>query len=154
MTPRDKARLLGLLFWIFAGFNVVLVAVIAVVYVVIFGAVFSSVPHKPGEPGPEVILPLLIVIFAFVLLFVVLFSIPKIVAGYGLRNEKSWARIWAIIASIMACMSFPFGTAIGIFGLVFLFGDDGKRFFESPGFGTKGLVGDAPFTAPEPNTWK
>jgi hypothetical protein len=154
MTPRDKARLLGLLFWIFAGFNVAIVALIGVAYVVIFGAVFSNVPHKPGEPGPEVILPIMILIFAFILLYVVLFSIPKIVAGYGLRNEKSWARIWAIIASIMACMSFPFGTAIGVFGLVFLFGDDGKRYFESPDYGAQGLVEDVPFTAPEPNTWK
>ncbi len=154
MTPKDKARLLGLLFWIFAGFNVVLVAVIAVVYVVIFGAVFSNMPHKAGEPGPEMVLPLLIIIFAFVLLFVILFSIPKIVAGYGLRNEKSWARVWAIIASIMACMSFPFGTAIGVFDLVFLFGDDGKRFFESPDFGDKGMVRDLTTEAPEPNIWK
>ncbi|MEP6947175.1 MAG: hypothetical protein ABJA02_14740 [Acidobacteriota bacterium] len=153
MTPRDKARLLGLLFWIFAGFNVGLVTVIAVVYVVIFGAVFSNMPHKHGEPGPEVILPMLIIIFAFALFFVILFSIPKIVAGYGLRNGKSWARIWAIIASIIACMSFPFGTAIGVFGLVFLFGDDGKRYFDSPDLGIHGLVEDLPVRAPEPNIW-
>lgn len=154
MTPRDKARLLGLLLWIYAGFNVLLVAVIAVVEIVVFGTVFGNMPHKPGEPGVETVLPIVIVAFVFAFLFVVLLSIPNVVAGYGLRKDKSWARIWAIIASILACMSFPFGTAIGVFGLVFLFGEDGKRYFNSPAAGAIGLVGDSTISAPEPNIWK
>ena len=95
---------------------------------------------------------ILMVVFVFVLAFTILFSIPKVVAGYGLRNEKPWARIWAIIASVMACMSFPFGTAIGVFGLVFLFGEEGKRYFESPDYGRLPLM--AGINPPPPNSWQ
>ena len=136
MESRDKARLLGFFFWLFTIFNILIVALIAVIYIAIFGFVFTATPQKAGDPPPELIMTILIAIFVFVFMFTILFSIPKIVAGYGLRNEKSWARTWAIIASVMACMSFPFGTAIGIFGLIFLLGEDGKRYFDSPAYGS------------------
>lgn len=154
MSGKEKARLLGIFFWIFTALNIFLVGVIAFIYIAIFGTVFSQMPHKEGEPGPEFILPFLIVIFAIVFVFTILFSVPKVVAGYGLRKEKPWARGWAIAASIMACMSFPLGTAIGVFGLVFLFGDDGKRYFESPDYGRVQLTSTSSNIAPEPNSWQ
>ena len=153
MNAHEKARLLGLLFWIYAAFNVVIVAVIAIVYIGLFGMIFTQVPQKAGDPPPELIMTILIVAFAFAFAFVVLFSVPKIVAGYGLRKEKSWARTWAIVGSIMACMSFPFGTAIGVFGLVFLFSDDGKRYFDDPEY-RRQLVGTSTVAAPPPNSWQ
>ena len=154
MTGKEQARLLGLFMWLLTGLQILIIALIGVFYAFIFGAVIMNSPRRANDPPPEMFAGILIVIMVVLLGMTLLFSIPKIVAGYGLRNEKSWAKAWAIVACVMACMSFPFGTAIGVFGLVFLFGDDGKRFFESPEFGTKGLVGDATFAAPEPNTWK
>ena len=152
MSGKDKARLLGLLFWIFTALNILVVGIVAVVYISLFGFVFSQTPHKANEPDPAIIMTILVVIFAFAFVFVILFSIPKIVAGYGLRHQKSWARVWAIVASIMACMSFPLGTGIGVFGLVFLFGDDGKRYFEDLERGY--LRSAAPALPPEPNSWR
>lgn len=152
MTPKDKARLLGLFFWLFTVFNVLLIAVIAVVYAALFGFVLTQAPHKASDPPPELIMTIMVVVMAFVLIFTLLFSIPKVVAGYGLRKEKSWARTWAIIASVMACMSFPFGTAIGVFGLVFLFSDEGKLYFDDPAYGRIGAGRFA--TAPPPNVWQ
>src|SRR4051812_8811428 len=107
MTAPEKAKLLGLFYWLFTAFNVVLIAVIGIVYIAIFGVVFSNVPQKAGDPPPELILTIVVAVFAFIFVFTVLFSIPKIVAGYGLRTGKSWARIWAIIAAVMCCLSFP-----------------------------------------------
>lgn len=155
MTGRQQANLLGILFWVFTGFNVVLVVAIAVVYITIFGLVFSQVPQKPGEPDPMVFMSILIAIFVFAVVFTVLFSIPKIIAGYGLKREKPWARGWAIVASIMAAMSFPLGTAIGVYGLVFLFGEDGKKYFESPEYGRLDPArSHAMPVAPQPNSWQ
>src|SRR5438445_4599426 len=113
MSSEDKSRLLGLFFWLFTALNVVLVAVIGIIYVVLFGAIFSQVPHKASDPPPELLVGLIAVLFIFILAVTVLFSIPKVMAGFGLRNHKPWARTWAIIVSIMCCMSFPIGTAIG-----------------------------------------
>ncbi len=153
MNAHDKARLLGLLFWIYTAFNIVIVAVIAVIYIGIFGMIFSQVPQKAGDPPPELIMTILVVIFAFTFVCVLLFSVPKIVAGYGLRKDKPWAWIWAVVASIMACMSFPFGTAIGVFGLIFLFSDEGKRYFNDPAYRAH-LAGKANVVPPPPNSWQ
>lgn len=153
MNAHDKARLLGLLFWIYTAFNIVVVAVIAIIYIALFGVIFSQAPQKAGDPPPELIMTILIVAFAFAFAFVLLFSVPKIVAGYGLRKEKPWARTWAIVGSIMACMSFPFGTAIGVFGLIFLFSDEGKRYFDDPAHRGQ-LAGTASVVPPPPNSWQ
>ncbi|MEO6655623.1 MAG: hypothetical protein ABIO36_06030 [Pyrinomonadaceae bacterium] len=152
MNVNDKARLLGLLFWLFTGFNILVVGVIAIIYIAIFGLVFNQVPQNASDPPPELIMTILIVAFTFALIITVLSSIPKIVAGYGLRKDKPWARTWAIIASIMACMSFPFGTAIGVFGLVFLFSEAGKQYFDSAAY--RAQLGGGQIAEPPPNSWQ
>jgi hypothetical protein len=149
MTANDKARLLGLFFWLFTGLNVLIILAIAVIYIGIFGFVISQTPQDSNDPPPEIIMGILVFVFFFVLVFTILFSLPKIVAGYGLRNNKPWARTWAIIASIMACMSFPLGTAMGVFGLVFLFSDEGKHYFDQITYA--GSLGP---NQPEPNSWQ
>jgi uncharacterized membrane protein len=39
------------------------------------------------------------------------------VTGYALLNRKSWGRILAIIAGVLALIKIPIGTAIGIYTL-------------------------------------
>ena len=152
MSSEDKSRLLGLFFWLFTALNVVLVLVIGIIWVGMFGFIFSQAPHKASDPPPELMVGMFAAVFFFVLIFTVLFSIPKIVAGYGLRSNKPWARTWAIVASIMCCLSFPIGTAIGVFGLIFLFSDEGKAYFENRSFAQVGPGGIVP--PPPPNSWQ
>jgi uncharacterized membrane protein len=156
MTGREHARLLGLFFWLLTGFQLAMVAALGIFYVFLFGTVFSNLPQRPGEPGPEFFLTILVVVMAFVFLTTLAFSIPKVVAAYGLRNEKPWARVWAIVACCMSVMSVPLGTAVGVYGLIFLFGDEGKRYFEQPDLG-KSLPEGYPkpaYVAPPVNSWK
>lgn len=49
--------------------------------------------------------------------------------GIGLWKFKSWARILAIILSVLNLFSFPIGTILGICGLVILFMKDTKALF-------------------------
>lgn len=42
-------------------------------------------------------------------------GIPCLVAGIGLLKHKGWARVLAIIVAILAVMSFPVGTAAGLY---------------------------------------
>jgi hypothetical protein len=46
-----------------------------------------------------------------------------------LFKEKPNARIWGIVGSIVACLNFPFGTAAGVYGMWFLFGEEGTQFY-------------------------
>ena len=50
-------------------------------------------------------------------------------AGWKLLKEKTGARTWGIIASCISLLSVPLGTALGIYGLWFLLGDQGKQFY-------------------------
>jgi hypothetical protein len=152
MTPKEHAKLLGLFMWIFAGLHIVIVAAIMVVYLAFAGVIavaISNEPHRPGSappPPPEFIIGIMFVAVIIALVATLVFMIPKIVAGYGLRNGKSWAKIWTIIACILAVMNFPLGTAVGVYGLWFCFGDEGKAFFEGPEFASRQV--------PPPNNWQ
>ena len=152
MTAKEQAKLLGLFLWLLSGLQVLIIALIAIFYAFIFGAVLINAPRKANDPPPEVFAGVLIVVMVVLLLMTLLFSIPKIVAGYGLRKEKTWAKVWTLIACIMACMSFPFGTAVGVYGLVFIFGDKGKAYFDSPSFGSFNSPQSVP--PPPPNSWQ
>ena len=55
-----------------------------------------------------------ILVIAFVLLFTAVFFLPQLLGGYKLYKEKRNARIWGIVGSMFACISFPLGTAAGV----------------------------------------
>lgn len=152
MTGKEQARLLGLFFWLLTAFQVLTIGLLGLFYVFIFGAVIASAPRQHDGPPPEMFFGIIIFVMVILAVMTALFSIPKVVAGYGLRKEKSWAKIWAIIASIMACMAFPLGTAVGVYGLVFIFGDAGKAYFDGPSYGRDPGTSGAP--PPPPNSWK
>ena len=69
-----------------------------------------------------------------------------LLAGWKMLKEKSGARTLGIIASIIALLSFPLGTALGIYGLWFLFGDAGKNFYAGNSASS--------FPPPPPNNWQ
>ena len=85
-----------------------------------------------------------VVVAPIVLIFAGIF----LAAGMKLLKEKSGGRTWGIVASIIALFGFPLGTALGIYGLWFLFGDQGKQFYEGGGTGERGFI------APPPNHWQ
>jgi len=151
MTAKEHAKLLGLFLWLLTGFQVFIIALVGILYLFIFGAVFATAEHKPNEPPPELIFGIIVVVMVVLGIMTALFSVPKVVAGYGLRKQKSWAKVWAIVACIMACMSFPFGTAVGVYGLVFIFGEQGKAYFDGPEFGR---FPSANVNPPPPNSWQ
>ncbi|HEY0427001.1 MAG TPA: hypothetical protein VGC76_04265 [Pyrinomonadaceae bacterium] len=134
MQPREHARLLGLFFFIYAGLQFFIIAFIGLIYVGVLGGVMASIsnmPRRANEPNPEAIFGLVIFIVVIALAFGTLFLIPKIIAGIGLRKEKSWAKVWAIVACCLAVLNIPIGTALAVYGFWFIFGDMGKAYFDN-----------------------
>ena len=66
------------------------------------------------EPEGEMILSIIGNVIAT---FLILVSIPGIIAGLGLYRRKEWARILTLILSVIEIFNFPFGTAIGIYSI-------------------------------------
>ncbi len=70
------------------------------------------------EAGPDAqwvfvwIVPFIKVIAACI---IILFSIPSIVGGIALLNNKSWALKLLLVLGCFKLFSFPIGTAIGVY---------------------------------------
>jgi uncharacterized membrane protein (DUF2068 family) len=54
-------------------------------------------------------------------------SIPNIIAGWGLSQRKSWARILTIVLGAIALTHFPVGTALGLYAIIVMMNDETKR---------------------------
>ena len=59
-----------------------------------------------------------------------IFSVPGLIAGYGLLNFRSWARPLTIILSVINLIHPPFGTLLGVYGLWVLLSGRGELYFQ------------------------
>ena len=63
-------------------------------------------------------------------LFILVMSIPDIIAGIGLLERRPWARILGIILCILGLLHFPLGTIVGVYGLWVLFSPETEALFQ------------------------
>lgn len=120
------------------------VKVLAVLYIV-FGVLgtltglglmallsFIGVAGAASDPDAWMALPILGFTGAALGAFMLILSLPGIIAGIGLLKFRPWARILTIVLSALNLMNIPFGTIIGIYGLWVTLSDDGSRLFVQP----------------------
>ena len=124
MTAKEQNRLAGIFLMAHGGFQALIMLFLCFFYGIFGAAIFF------GGKGEEKFVGLIfIAVIAVMIVFSLIFVIPQIVGGWKMYQEKANARTWGIIGSIMACMSVPLGTAAGVFGLIYLFGEQGKQFY-------------------------
>ena len=124
------------------------VKVLAVLYIV-FGALGTlaglglmallSVIGAAGaasDPDAWLALPVLGLTGAALGMFILILSLPGIVAGVGLLKYRPWARILTIVLSALNLMNIPFGTILGVYGLWVMLSDAGSRLFAPPSVST------------------
>jgi len=107
---REHIRLLGIL-WLALG---ALSAVGALVLFVLANTLFVHLPQMTGEPNATAWLHPFISAIAIV---VVVKAGAAFLAGWGLLQRESWARILTIVLAFLALFNVPFGTALGIYSL-------------------------------------
>lgn len=125
MTAKDHNKLLAIFHFVQGGLQVFGGIIIAVVY----GAIGLSFKANAHQPEQQFIGTALIVLAFVIAPFVLLLGGINLMAGYKMLKEKAGARTWGIVASIVSLLSVPLGTALGVYGLWFLFGDEGKRYY-------------------------
>lgn len=146
MTAREHNNLLGILIMIKGG----LVALIGILFGLIYGGVGVAMLGTARRDEEQIAGGAVMafgVIFAIVMICVAAFDL---FTGAKLRKMAPIGRILGIIVSIMSLFSFPFGTALGVYGLWFLFGDMGKSLYLGPAASSAGY---AP-PPPPPNSWQ
>lgn len=123
MTPQDHNKVIGIMHLIWGGFNaLVAFFIVPFVIAIIFG--MSQDPHTP--PGAKAFFG---IFGLFMAAFMMLFTLPSLIAGYALLKRKSWAKVAGIIAAGLTAMSMPFGTALTVYTLWFLCGPEGDKLY-------------------------
>ena len=104
----------------------------ALFLMLVFGGTASIVGFT-AEPGDAAVaLPILGIAGTALVGMLLILSIPGLLAGWGLLNFKGWARILALVLSVLNLINFPFGTALGIYGLWVLLNKEAVRLFDVP----------------------
>jgi hypothetical protein len=107
-------------------------AFMTVLMLAMFILMWAMLGARPGVPNRGLPPAFLWMYFAFMLIYTLVFTVPSYIAGYAMLKRKSWARMASIIAAVFEVMSFPLGTAVGIYSFWFMFSDVGKSLYSAP----------------------
>jgi hypothetical protein len=143
MTAKEHNRLLGIFLMAHGALQALTMFIIAVSYGGIGFFLITSSREADRVTGA-----VFIGLVLFIAVLAVFFVTPQLSGGWRILKEKPGARTWGIVGSIIALLSFPLGTAAGIYGLWFLFGEQGKQFYLSGGAGPVNNF------QPPPHNWR
>ena len=144
MTGKEQNKLAGIFLMVHGGLQAFVMLILGLIY----GGVGSALLLGSAKEEEQFVGLVFIGIIFFLLVLSTIFVIPQLIGGWKMLKERPNARTWGIIGSIVSCLSFPLGTAAGVFGLVFLLGDEGKRFYL--GGGDRYALN----TPPPPSSWQ
>jgi hypothetical protein len=127
MTATDHNRLIAFLHLGYAAFSVLLMAGFSLMFMTFFGVAIAQDTRGAGPPALAIG-----VMVAFMFVVYVAMAIPSALAGIFMLKQKKSAKVLGIIAAVLATMNFPFGTALCVYTLWFLFGEQGRALYDPP----------------------
>lgn len=127
---RQHVTVLGVLYIVLGAMGLMA----AVIVLVIFGGLASLVGvAAQNEPDAQIAVPILGALAVGLFCLIGLLSAPGVIAGIGLIKFKSWARVFAIVLSVINLLNIPFGTIVGIYGLWVLLTPEVEPLFQEGG---------------------
>lgn len=129
MTGKDHSKLLGIFFMVQGGLQLLAGVFMVLIYGGMGIAMLSTARRSEEQAIGGIVLGVGIVFGIFVLLFAAFY----LLTGWKMHKQQQSARVWGIIASCIALLGFPLGTALGVYGLWFFFGEQGKNFYGGSG---------------------
>jgi len=122
----NHVHVLGILWLVYSIFRIVMA-----IWILAFGHFFlpmmqDAMSHT-DTPFPFPIFQFLHLVYAISAVYGVAAGVLGIFAGEALRQRKPVARALAIVAAFSSVISFPFGTAIGVYTLVRLLPEQAAR---------------------------
>lgn len=100
----------------------------ALALIAIFG-VSAGILGASGDPDAAIALPIIGLTGTALVIFILIVSLPGLIAGWGLLKFRPWARILAIVLCAIHLINIPFGTIMGIYGLWVLLNNETERMF-------------------------
>jgi hypothetical protein len=146
MTTRDHNNLLGTLIMVRGGL-LILIGLIMAIFMAGGGMLMMNAGHRHDDHIAGGFMMAGGVVGGF---FLILAGFFDLYTGSRIRMVAPVGRTLGIVASILMLLSFPLGTALGAYGLWFLFSDDGRALYT--GSEVAPINYDPP-SAPPPNSW-
>jgi len=115
-------RILAILYIISASVQILAMIILSSIITLI-------IPFIMEEAGPEAqwVFVWIVPFIRFIAIgIIVLFSIPSIIGGIGLLNNKPWALTLLLVLGCFKLFSFPIGTAIGIY-TIWVYAENHKK---------------------------
>jgi hypothetical protein len=97
--------------------------------ILVFGSAGGIVGAAADPDEAAIAIPIIGLTGIGLVSFILLASIPGLIAGWGLLKFRPWARILGIVVSIFALLAIPIGTIVGIYGLWVLLNKETERLF-------------------------
>ena len=135
MTARDHSRILAIGFAAFAViylFTFILLMVVTGGVFVAMGITIANDTGDPNQAGFGILGAVFTVIFYGVLGLICV--LPPALASWRLLKRRPKVRLWGIIASIVVLPIIPLGTALGGYGLWFMFSEPGRKLSQESSF--------------------
>ena len=129
MTAEEHSRLLSIFFFIQGGLQLFGGIFVVLIYGVMGGAMLATSRREDEQIVGGIFLAIAVVLGVLMLAFSGLY----IFTGFKLKKEQPAGRVLGIICSILSLLGFPLGTALGVYGLWFFFGDLGREFYVGSG---------------------
>jgi hypothetical protein len=107
---REHIRLLGILWMAFSALN-------AVGGVLLFVVANTVILHLPEMGAPSAATAWLHPFLSFFAILILAKAVACFLAGWGLLQRESWARMLTLVLAFLALFNIPFGTGLGIYTL-------------------------------------
>ncbi len=62
-------------------------------------------------------------------LLMLLLAVPALIGGWGLMRRKSWSRMLVLVLGFLHLLSFPLGTALGVYTIWLLMQEKADAYF-------------------------
>lgn len=123
-------QLLGILWIAYSA----LITLVGIVLLIVFQHVLPTVlryqPPQQQGPPPEVVFGLIRPFIHGLSVLVLAKGIAGLFAGIGLLQRAGWSRMLTLVLACISLLSFPFGTAIGVYSLWVLLSSNASAEFE------------------------
>lgn len=129
MTGADHNKILAIGFAAFAAilfFTFLLLALVSVGVFVALGITFANESGNANQAGVGILGAIFTVIFYGGLGLICV--LPPAMASWKMLKRRPRARIWGIIAAIVLLPIIPLGTMLGVYGLWFFLGAQGRNY--------------------------
>ena len=121
-------KVVAVLFLVFGGLGVLG----ALGLMAVFGGAAGIVGMAGEGEEAAAAIPIIGITGTMLTAFLLVISLPGVIAGFGLLAYKPWARILGIVLAAINLINIPFGTILGVYGLWVLLHKDSERLFGDP----------------------